>query len=120
LVKALSRTRHPKSEPQAAIVAPANLLSEKFSDPDLVDRVFEYIVQLIPEVAGHRAEVERQIRDEFASERVYVRRRSAAGANPLAAEVARLFDGRNATQVARELGISRATVYRLLKQPGKA
>jgi DNA-directed RNA polymerase specialized sigma subunit len=32
--------------------------------------------------------------------------------------VARLFNGRNATEVARVLKISRITVYRLLKQPG--
>ena len=36
----------------------------------------------------------------------------------LATQVLSLFNGRNATEVARCLNISRATVYRLLKQPG--
>ncbi|MGK2897216.1 MAG: hypothetical protein ACSLE9_00815 [Burkholderiaceae bacterium] len=122
-----SRKRIDKPEPEAAIVAPAHVLSERFADPDLVDRIFEYIVQLLPELAGRHLDVKRAIRDEFASERVYVRRaggersrRSADEPHPLAGEVLRMFNGRNATEVARELRISRATVYRLLKQPGRA
>ena len=115
----VSRSRKNKPEPEAAIVAPAHVLSERFADPDLVDRIFDYIVQLLPEISGRHLEVKRAIRDEFASERVYVRRRSVGDAPLLAAEVARMFNGRNATEVARELRISRATVYRLLKQPGR-
>lgn len=34
------------------------------------------------------------------------------------AEVRKRFNGRNAREVARELGVGRATVYRLLKSPG--
>ena len=115
-----SRKRIDKPEPEAAIVAPEHALGERFADPDLVDRIFDYIVQLLPELAGRHLDVKRAIRDEFASERVYVRRRSIGDAPLLAAEVARMFNGRNATEVARELRISRATVYRLLKQPGRA
>lgn len=33
-------------------------------------------------------------------------------------KVRRMFNGRNATEIARVLGIGRATVYRILKRPG--
>lgn len=89
------------------------------AEPDLVDRIFDYLLQLLPEIAGRQLEVKRQIRDEFATERAYIRRRPAGEAHPLAPEVARLFNGRNATEVARQLKIGRATVYRLLKVAGK-
>jgi transcriptional regulator of acetoin/glycerol metabolism len=88
-------------------------------DPDLVDRIFDYLVALAPEIAPHHGEIKTALRDEFATNRAYVRRRGAGEANPIAAEVLRLFNGRNATEVARVLQIHRATVYRYLKQPGR-
>ena len=36
-----------------------------------------------------------------------------------ARQVLRLFNGCNATEVARELNVGRATVYRVLKQAGE-
>lgn len=90
------------------------------ADPDLIDRIFDYIVAQIPEIAGRHRDIKRAIRAEFAKQRGYVRQRSIDEVHPLALEVARLFNGRNATEVARELQISRATVYRLLKQPGRS
>lgn len=33
-------------------------------------------------------------------------------------QVKRMFNGKNATEIARILGIGRATVYRILKRPG--
>jgi len=38
--------------------------------------------------------------------------------NTRARKVLALFNGRNAREVARKLGISRTSVYRYLKQPG--
>ena len=96
---------------------PAHILSERFADPDLVDRIFDYVVELLPELAGHSDEVKRAVRSEFAGERVTVRTRNYAA---LADEVLRLFDGRNATEIARRLNIGRATVYRTIKRAGKA
>jgi putative lipoic acid-binding regulatory protein len=88
----------------------------RITDPDLVDRIFDYIVEQIPELAAHHFEIKRQIREEFASQHVYVRRLRI---EQLAPVVLDLFNGRNATEIARKLGICRATVYRLLKQPGR-
>lgn len=93
-------------------------------EPDLVDRIFEYLLSEVPEigahVAGSRLQVAKQaVRDEFAGRRVYIPVRPADDAGDLAATVLSLFNGRNATEVGRRLQISRATVYRLLKQSAR-
>jgi len=98
-------------EPSRAKVSP-------FTRPDLVDRIFDYIIEQIPEIAERHPDFKRAVRNEFAMQLGYVRRRSIEEVQALAPEVARLFNGRSATEVARILNISRATVYRLLKQPG--
>lgn len=88
------------------------------AEPDLVDRIFDYVVELVPEIATRRDEVKQAIREEFAGERLYVAKRESG--DSLGARIMELFNGRNATEVARELHIGRATVYRKLKQAGKA
>lgn len=100
--------------------APArHQLGQQFSDPDLVAGIFDYVVKLLPEIAARRAEVEAAVRDEFAGIETYVRKRAPGDRGPeLAARVLAMFNGRNASEVARVLRISRATVYRLLKQAG--
>ena len=85
------------------------------ADPDLVERIFDYAVKLMPQIAEHRAVIVQALRDEFAGERVYIRRKDA----DLAGQVLDAFNGRNATEIARELRIGRATVYRKLKQPAR-
>ena len=88
-------------------------------DADLVDRLFDYLLQLQPSLAADPvqfAAMKVAVRDEFSGLRPYVRRRDKG--DRLAGQVLSLFNGRNATEVARCLNISRATVYRLLKQPG--
>lgn len=92
------------------------LKSAAFDDPDLVDRIFDYIVRLHPELSARHGEIKRAVREEFTGERAYVRRLD--GPRTMAQTVLARFNGRNATEVARELRISRATVYRILKQPG--
>lgn len=89
--------------------------------PDLVDRMFEYLVELLPELRGSPAKVEsiqQQLRSEFAGQDAYIPARSSLDKAEERRRVMQLWDGRNATAVARALGISRATVYRHLKQPG--
>lgn len=94
-----------------------------FSDTELVDRVFEYVLELLPEasrqeMAGNAVNIKRAVREEFGGQQIYVAKRSAGEQHEMAAQVLRMFNGRNATEIARRLEISRATVYRLLKQPG--
>lgn len=94
------------------------------SDPDLVDRIFDYILSdpvMAVAMSGMQnrqtdpvAELKAAVRHEFSGERFTISSRNA-----IAGQVLALFNGRNATEVARRLNISRATVYRHIKQPGK-
>lgn len=84
------------------------------AEPDLVDRIFDYAVKLMPEIATKGGDIKRALREEFAGESVYIRKRDG----DVAARLRKLFNGRNATEIARELRIGRATVYRKLKQAG--
>lgn len=95
------------------------------SEPDLVDRIFDYILSdpvMAAAMRGMRSrqadpvdELKAAVRSEFLGERCYVTDRNAT-----AEQILSLFNGRNATEVARRLNISRATVYRHIKQPGKS
>ncbi|WP_343593816.1 Mor transcription activator family protein [Paracidovorax wautersii] len=88
-------------------------------EPDLVDRIFDYLVRELPELSGGRAqEVKKALRAEFRGEEVYIPARDATARQRMVAQVLTLFNGRNAREVARELRISRATVYRYIKQAG--
>ncbi|MEY2689934.1 MAG: hypothetical protein RL375_4134 [Pseudomonadota bacterium] len=112
-----------RKAPPTAPAHPGHQLSDRFADPDLVDRIFDYMLQLLPELAARAPEIKGAIRDEFGGAESYVRTglaelRSQRTAT-LATEVLSHFNGRNASEVARRLNISRATVYRLLKQPGR-
>lgn len=98
---------------------PQELQALLVAEPDLVDRIFDYLLAEFPQLAGDAAKVERAqaaVRAEFAGEEVYIQKRTS---RELATEVLRHFNGRNASEVARRLGVSRRTVYRYLKQPGK-
>lgn len=94
---------------------------------DLVDRIFDLLLSnektksaLIQQSADFDQtvdELKETIRHEMGGERLYVRSRRSQ--REIKMKVLGLFNGRNATEVARKLGIGRATVYRLIKQPGK-
>ncbi|MGB3068451.1 MAG: Mor transcription activator family protein [Ottowia sp.] len=89
------------------------------ADPDLVDRIFEYLLTELPELAGLSARIKSAVRAEFAGEECYIAGRPATARQELVSQVLSLFNGRNASEVARRLNISRATVYRIIKQPGQ-
>jgi len=91
------------------------------TEPDLVDRIFDYILSDPAMAAALRSrqtdpvdDLKAAVRAEFQGEECYITGRRVQAANVLA-----LFNGRNASEVARRLNISRATVYRHIKQPGK-
>ena len=97
-------------------------------EADLVDRIFDYILadptlaaairktsDAAQQSVGH---LKAAVRAEFRGERCYITERPATVRQETMAQVLALFNGRNATEVARRLQISRATVYRVIKQPG--
>ncbi len=86
--------------------------------PDLVDAIFEYILAEFPEISERAEALKAATREEFKGIATYIPSRSATARQELVAEVLRLFNGRNATEVARRLRISRATVYRYIKTSG--
>lgn len=93
---------------------------EIVENEDLFDAIFDYLVTEFPEFAPRAAKVKDELRREFSGNQVYISRRSEADRQRLVREVLKLFDGRNATEIARRLNIGRATVYRILKQAGAA
>lgn len=93
------------------------------AEPDLVDRIFEYLIAEVPAFAqgvtdDKAAQLKNAVRAEFAGDRVRVGARTDAARRDLVRQVLTLFNGRNASEVARRLQISRPTVYRYLKQAG--
>lgn len=88
------------------------------AEPDLVDRIFDYILTELPQLAASVQKHKAAVRAEFRGEECYIATRPATERQQTTALVLALFNGRNATEVARRLQISRATVYRVLKQPG--
>ena len=111
-------TDTPRHHPPAAL---QRLLA---AEPDLVDRIFDYVLELIPELASVTdtpAKIDKAkaaVRSEFKGDRAYVRSSAEEARRELARQVLTQFNGRNATELARRLRISRATVYRYLKQVG--
>lgn len=94
-------------------------------EPDIADSFCEYVSQQVPNVTPQDLEAIRMgIRREYGGERHYVRQldtvERARHTKRCAEVLAQHFNGRNASELARKLGISRVTVWRLLKQPGRA
>lgn len=87
------------------------------SDEDLITAVLDYLCQRLPDAAAHRADWEAALRADFGGRRHYVPTKPAATRDQLAQQILALYNGRNASQIARRLRIGRATVYRVLKQP---
>ena len=103
--------------PGKATAAPAQLSALTAQEPDLVDRIFEYLLAEFPHIAGEQfAKTKAAVREEFKGEEIYIPARGATDRQNLIREVFSLFNGRNASEVARRLRISRASVYRFLKQ----
>lgn len=88
---------------------------------DVQTRIVEALVRLgISEDTAKMVGVEVVcgIGQRYGGERVYVGKKERERAE-LRNEVRRRFNGRNVREIARELGVGRATVYRYLKAPGQ-
>lgn len=105
--------------PQQHQPAQRHQLSERFADADLVDRLFEYMLELVPGLAGQAHEIKQGLRAHVGAGEHYVKSVVSEERRAQAQEALRLFNGRNASEVARRLNISRASVYRYLKQAGQ-
>ncbi len=88
------------------------------AEPDLVDRIFDYIMAELPEIAASVQKHKAAVRAEFKGETCYIAGKPATQRQEIVSNVLALFNGRNSTEVARRLQISRRTVYRIIKQPG--
>lgn len=97
----------------------ATAAAQAATQPDLIDAVIDYVVSLHPVLDTERADLTAALRAEFGGQRWYVPARPETQRQQTARRVLDLFNGRNATEIARILQISRATVYRTLKQPGR-
>lgn len=86
------------------------------AEPDLVDRIFDYILAELPEIAASVQKHKAAVRAEFKGEECYIAGKPATARQQQVSQVLALFNGRNASEVARRLQIGRATVYRVLKQ----
>jgi Mor family transcriptional regulator len=102
------------------VASPTPKLDELVAaQPDLVDRIFEYLLTEFPHLAGKKFEcVKHDLREEFAGQDVYIPHHPPTARQERVRKVLELFNGRNASEVARQLRISRAQVYRDLKQAG--
>ncbi len=87
-------------------------------DPDLVDRIFDYLLEEFPQIRGKAAELKASVRSEFQGEECYIRGQSLTDRQLKVQQVLALFNGRNAREVARRLNIGRTTVWRIVKQAG--
>ena len=93
------------------------------TDPDLVDRIFEYLLDQFPQMRttpdADLQKTKLALRDEFGSDKAYIRSGTQTRRAETTRQILALFNGRNATEIARKLQISRATVYRKIKQEGR-
>lgn len=93
--------------------------NEILGDADLIDRIFDYIVADMPEMRERAEALKESARREFSGLEIYIPRRSDAERQRIVLLVMELFNGRNATEIARRLKIGRASVYRIIKAHGE-
>lgn len=88
------------------------------TEPDLLDRIFDFLQaelhQAVPVPVPARLErIKARTRAEFGGCECYILRTDR---DRRVSEILRLFNGRNAAEVASLLNIDRATVYRVVKR----
>ena len=90
------------------------------AEPDLVDRIFDYILSepdLAQRIARERVEeLKGEVRAEFKGEECYIAGMPKTKRQERVAAILSMFNGRNHSEVARRLSISRSTVKRVIQQ----
>ncbi len=77
---------------------------------DIINLLIEKLMEMQPGLeADFFLQIEKQLRTELGGSKAYVKK-----LKPSAVDIVQRFDGRNAKAVAKELGVSRATVYRAI------
>ena len=89
------------------------------SDLDLVDRIFEYIMGELPELAASVQKHKAAVRAEFGGQRCYIATRPPAVRRQTVANIRSQFNGLNIQAVAAAAGVSRRTVYRAIQPDQK-
>ena len=107
----------PKKKAAAPAVFVGQSTPERDREPDLVTAIFDVLIESRPDLMALREEGENAVRHRLKGLRGTVT--DQPDSDTLARRVLSLFNGRNPREVARRLRVSRATVYRILKQAGK-
>lgn len=88
--------------------------------PDLVDFLMKLFAERHPDLLPIDLDAfETALRTEFGGDRHWVRKAKNQEREALIDQVLRTFNGRNASELARNLKISRQDVYRIIKTPGR-
>lgn len=107
----------PRTQTKADKRAKAEAAARRGEADDIVDRFIAEVRRTVTAVdADVLAALESRLRAEFGGAETYVRK---PGIDAKVDELRRIFNGRNASECARILGVGRATVYRLIKTSGK-
>lgn len=93
----------------------------KESEPDVVDKIFEYLSEQIPKFNDLSEEeienLKMDVREEFSGKH-YVKTNRAKNREKIGGRVLAMFNGRNTHELARIFNISPSTVRRIIRQPG--
>lgn len=120
----MTTTAKPVKATTAAAISPTPALDRIIRrDPDIVDRMFDYLLQQMPELAGRAAELDRAeqaLRDEFRARRgLHVRSpRRDDERQEIIDKVASYPSSVTHLSVALALGVSKATVRRIRSMLG--
>lgn len=80
---------------------------------DIIKRFIELLVDVQPSLSeAITADIERQLRHEYAGEQVYIPKRD----KNLHQIIAARFNGNNTAKLAREMRVSRRTVFRAIRK----
>lgn len=116
----IETTKRKKSDAgQGDVFAGQSYLAED-RPGDFVETLFDMLVAAGKISQSQALEAKPFVRSHFGCERYYVAaNRPGADAEQRARAVLSMFNGRNAREVARRLGIGKTTVYRIIKQSSR-